>query len=82
VPADLVAEVERYVDGELADARKYDNREPLDDSGVWSLHRLIASAYQRGYDDGQRSADAEFRGRQQRAADRARSLAAEGDGRG
>ncbi len=46
--------VEEYVDSELSDAAKYENRTPLDESGIRSLHRLAARIYQMGYDAGER----------------------------
>jgi hypothetical protein len=52
VPVALTRAVEEYVERGLSDAAKYDNRHPLDDSGVWGLHRLIASAYAAGFADG------------------------------
>lgn len=52
VPADMVREVESYVTDELAAAEQYDNRNPLDESGVWSLHRMVARVYARGFNDG------------------------------
>ena len=52
VPPDVARTVETYVNGELADAKQYSNRTPLDESGVWSLHRLVAAAYARGFSDG------------------------------
>ena len=52
VPVNVVSEVEAYVNAELADAAQYENRTPLDDSGVWTLHRLVAEAYSRGFGDG------------------------------
>lgn len=67
VPIDVVQEVERYVESELADAVKFDNREPLDDSGVFSLHRVVAQAYARGFDDGEQVADEKARRRASRA---------------
>jgi hypothetical protein len=56
LPCEQVADVDRWVDSELSDAAKYDNRAPLDDSGVWSLHRLAAKMYAAGWDAGERAA--------------------------
>lgn len=52
VPIDVVDSVERYVDSELDQAKKYDNRTPLDESGVYTLHQLVARVYQAGWDAG------------------------------
>lgn len=51
-PYPVVQLVEQYVDDELQQARKYDNRTPLDESGVYSLHCLAAKIYSAGYMDG------------------------------
>lgn len=67
VPVSIVQEVERYVDDELADAKKFDNRTPLDESGVWSLHEVVARAYAKGFSDGQFAADEKARRRASRA---------------
>lgn len=68
LPSDMILEVEQYVTKELSDAAKYDNRTPLDDSGVWSLHQLAAQIYARGWADGE-FAEAE-RGRGERRRER------------
>lgn len=52
-PRDVVDMVERYVDKAHRDAAKYSNSELLDDSGVWSLHKLAAEIYAAGYRDGE-----------------------------
>ena len=41
VPQDIANAVEDYVRSELRDCARYSNRAPLDDSGVWSLRRLV-----------------------------------------
>lgn len=69
-PYEVVEMVERYVDKELDDARKFDNREPLDDSGVYSLHLLAAAIYAKGALDGERAASERERRRNQRDFDR------------
>ncbi len=48
-PREVAERVERYVNRELHDARQYENRSALDDSGVWSLHRLAAEIYALGF---------------------------------
>ncbi len=45
VPQDIANAVEDYVRSELRDCARYSNRAPLDDSGVWSLRRLVERAY-------------------------------------
>jgi hypothetical protein len=70
-PREVAEAVERYVDAELADARKYDNRTPLDDSGVWSLHRLAASVFALGFEAGEQVAEVRARGLQNRERDEA-----------
>ena len=54
-PNNVVNMVELYVDGELADAKKFENREPLDESGIYSLHILAADIYEAGFRDGRAS---------------------------
>lgn len=54
VPGHVVSAVEEYVDSELSDAEKYTNSTPLDESGIWSLHRLAARIYAMGFDAGER----------------------------
>lgn len=68
LPAKLGFEVEQYINSELSDAVKFDNREPLDESGAYSLHALAARIYAAGWEDGER-AQAE-RDRGQRARER------------
>ncbi|MEV0031405.1 hypothetical protein [Nocardia sp. NPDC050793] len=51
-PREVIELVERYVSEELADAERYDNRTPLDRSGVWSLHQLARDIYAHGVKDG------------------------------
>lgn len=70
LPVQLVQEVEQYVEGELADADRYDNRELLDESGVCSLHQLASQIYARGWDDGERAQAERDNGQMRR--DRAR----------
>lgn len=55
-PASVVQMVEEYAYKELSDAEKYDNREPLDESGIYSLHMLAAQVYAAGFEDGERAA--------------------------
>ena len=54
IPQTIVRMVEEYVSRELSDQEKYDNRTPLDESGIWSLHRMAARIYASGFDEGVR----------------------------
>lgn len=56
-PAEIVQLVERYVGKELRDAEQYDNRTPLDSSGVYSLHLLAAEIYAVAWDHATRAAE-------------------------
>jgi hypothetical protein len=53
MPRTLIEAVDRYVERELDDAAKFTNRQPLDESGVWSLHTLAAKCYAAGWADGE-----------------------------
>ena len=77
VPEKVVQDVEQYIYDELASASKYANRTPLDESGIWSLHRLAARIYQLGFDAGERI-EAE-RGRRERIRDQDRQKAVSDD---
>ena len=52
-PREVVAKVESYVHRELHDAQTYENREPLDESGIFSLHLMAADIYALGIRDGE-----------------------------
>lgn len=52
-PPQVVEYVEQYVDTERRDARKYENRELFDASGVHALHRLAARIYAAGHAAGE-----------------------------
>lgn len=67
LPPQLVQEVEMWVDRELAMVGKFDNREPLDESGIFSLHRLAARVYAAGFEDGERAAGERHHGERRRA---------------
>lgn len=69
-PASVVQAAEDYVESELTDAARYDNRTPLDESGIWSLHRLAAAIYAIGWADGERASVTRLRAAQQRIAGR------------
>lgn len=51
-PASLIQIVERYVESEQRDFKRYENREPFDASGIYDLHSLAATIYAIGYEDG------------------------------
>lgn len=70
VPREVAEAVERYVARELADQRKYENRSPLDEAGVYELHVLGAMIYAAGFNDGDRVAEVRARGREAREASR------------
>jgi hypothetical protein len=53
LPRPLIEAVDRYVERELEDAAKYENSQPLDESGIWSLHTLAAKIYAAGWGDGE-----------------------------
>jgi hypothetical protein len=66
----VIAEmVESFVDSEHEDDRKYENRTPLDESGVWTLHQLAGRIYAAGFDEGSRTTEVRGRGRRQRKSD-------------
>jgi hypothetical protein len=68
-PLTVAEAVENYVESELHDEAKYENRKPLDESGVWSLHALAARIYAQGWADGRRAADIHARGQRLRLKD-------------
>jgi hypothetical protein len=51
-PQPVAQEVDHYLYGEFSDAEKHSNRDLLDESGIWSLHRLAAHIYAMGFRDG------------------------------
>lgn len=51
-PSEVAQEVDQYLYGEFSDAEKYSNRDLLDESGIWSLHRLAARIYAMGFREG------------------------------
>lgn len=69
-PAEVAEVVERYVAEQLADTRQYDNRSPLDQSGVWSLHRIAADIYALGFAACERTAAVRARGERERETPR------------
>jgi hypothetical protein len=70
LPREATYEVEQYIQSELEAAARYDNREPFDASGVWSLHKLAADIYAAGWAEGE-AVESE-RQRAQRLRDRDR----------
>lgn len=75
-PVEIVEIVEDYVNRAHEHAAKYDNSAPLDESGVWILHRLAADIYAAGFEAGSDTAEARERGRQQRKVDAERVVKA------
>ena len=67
VTTEVVHLVDAYVGKELADAKRFDNRAPLDESGIYSLHLLAATIFAKGYELGQMSAEARHHGEHIRA---------------
>lgn len=70
LPRDLIEAVDRFAEHELADAAKYENRQPLDESGIWSLHTLAAKCYAVGWGDGEAAEGARARAARLRERDR------------
>jgi len=70
-PKAVVDLVEEFVDDEHRDAGKWANRTPLDESGVFALHRMAADIYAAGFEEGERTEEARGRGRRQRKSDKA-----------
>jgi len=68
-PAEVALLVERYVDDALEKAAKYENSAPLDNSGVWDLHRLAAEIYAGGFGAGSQVQEIYERGQRHRKAD-------------
>jgi hypothetical protein len=68
-PKAIVDLVETFVNDEHYDDRKYENRTPLDESGVWSLHQLAADIYAAGFEEGVRTEEARQRGKRERKFD-------------
>lgn len=69
-PQEVVELVEGYVMAELSDAEKYSNRTPLDEPGIFALHRLAAEIYAAGWKAGDFAAasrEARVRGRERDA---------------
>lgn len=76
LPLQLVQSIELWIDKEFADAEKWDNRDLLDDSGVFTLYRLAAEIYAAGFAAGECAADERLRGVARRARKRAASSSA------
>lgn len=51
-PQQVAQMVEDYVQTSLSNAKQFSNSTPLDESGVYSLHRLAAAIYAAGWRDG------------------------------
>jgi hypothetical protein len=74
-PQPVIDVVERYVERELRDLAQYTNREPFDESGVWSLHQAARDIYVLGVEDGRRQEAARNRGQRAREREAARAQA-------
>lgn len=72
VTTEVVDLVDRYVRKALQDASTYVNSDPLDESGVYSLHLLAADIYALGFADGDRVSCLRFHGEDMRKNLRAR----------
>ena len=68
-PLEVVRDVEMWVERELQDLRKYQNREPMDEGAIYGIHRLAADAYARGYKDGRNAEIARWDGERRRMRD-------------
>ena len=51
-PREVIDLVEDYVYRELRNAEQYENSTPLDESGIYGLHRLAREIYALGVRDG------------------------------
>lgn len=71
-PFEIVSLVDRYVDQELREVDRYENREPLDEGGVWTLHRLAAEIYAQGFRAGESAASMREAARRSRAKEHAK----------
>lgn len=65
-PREVVELVDSYVDSALNANAKFTNSQPLDESGVYDLHRLAAHIYALGYSAGEQTEAARARARQYR----------------
>jgi len=75
-PNKIVDLVEGFVNDEYSDDSKYENRTPLDESGIWSLHQLAAEIYAAGFAEGVRTEEARQRGKCERKFDAAAAIKA------
>ena len=73
LPRSLIEAVDRYVERELDDAAKYDNKHPLDEDGIWSLHTLAAKIYAVGWGDGEAAERERMRAERARQRERAQT---------
>jgi hypothetical protein len=70
IPEQIAREIESFVECEFADAARYDNREVLDESGVYRVRRLVAAAFAAGFDAGERSEQIRYEGVMRRERER------------
>lgn len=78
-PMNIALMVDEYAATEHDAARRYENRELLDESGIYSLHELAARIYQHGFNDGRATEALRSQGSMRRERDRARAAQEEGD---
>ncbi len=52
LPLHLADLIEGFVESEHRNAERYDNKQVLDEGGVYSLYRLAATVYAAGFNDG------------------------------
>lgn len=77
-PMAVAQQVEAYAATEHEEARKWENRELLDESGVYQLHELAARIYALGFNDGRNSEMQRYEGKLRRERDAARASREEG----
>jgi len=51
-PVGVAQMVDGYINSELEDAHRYENRDVLDEEGIYGLHALAARIYAQGFEDG------------------------------
>lgn len=51
-PTPIIQKVEAYVEDQYRDVAKFENREHLDESAIYSLHLLAGDIYQTAFNDG------------------------------
>jgi len=72
-PSEIADLIESYVNDTHDKASRFDNSTPLDESGIWTLHRLAADIYALGFLAGSRAEDTRWRGVVRRERDAAKA---------